>query len=251
MDKCNNANKKLNVDYGPVQAKTYERDRQATYTDAFFWEREKQELAYAIKMLQDPLCTILEAGCGTGRFLSDLAKRRFYSIHGIDVSQYMLSIAHKKMRKRSLSFNLYRADISHLPFRNNLFDLVYCIRVINQLPSKEHAFSALFELMRVCKNHGLILIEYVNEWGLSRFSRTASTYFSIRDVQKNLSNRKNFKIAYVHGLLFFSQSLWKILPLQLFRLVAKLDMLFCKLLPKFSTRCYVLICKQEDHKRLI
>jgi len=182
--------------------------------------------------------------------MSDLAKSE-YTIHGVDVSQYMLSVAHEKMEKRSHHCNLYRADVSHLPFRDNTFDFVYCVRVINQLPSKEYALNALCELERVCKNYGSILAEYVNEWGLSRFSRTPSTVFSIWDVRRTLSLQRECKIRYVHGILFFSQSLWNILPLPLLRLVAKLDMLFCKFLPRFSTRCYVLIYKQKDRKKRI
>lgn len=250
MKKCNTTNKRPKLGYGPGQAKTYERDRRSTFADILFWEREKQELFYAINSSKFQLCAILEAGCGTGRFMSELAKSG-YTIHGVDVSRYMLSAAHEKMEKRSHYCNLYRADISHLPFRDSTFDFVYCIRVINQLPSKEYALNALRELGRVCKNYGLILVEYVNEWGLSRFSRTPSTFFSIRDVRRTLSQQRDRKISYVRGILFFSQSLWDILPLPLFRLVAKLDMLFCKFLPKFSTRCYVLICKQKDRKKRI
>lgn len=247
MKKCKNTNKRLKLGYGPVQAKTYEQDRRSTFADILFWEREKQELSYAINVSKFPLCEILEAGCGTGRFMSDLAKKG-YTIHGVDVSRYMLAVSHRELGKRSHYCNLYRADVSHLPFRDNTFDFVYCIRVINQLPSKKHAIHTLRELCRVCKNQGSILIEYINEWGLSRFSRISSTYFSIMDVRKTLSQQRDRKISYVHGILFFSQSSWNVLPRQILRWFVKLDALFCKFLPKLSTRCYVYIFK-EEHKK--
>jgi len=244
MKKCKNRNKIPKIGYGQVQAKTYERDRRSTFADFLFWEREKQELFYAINASSFPLCEILEAGCGTGRFMSDLVKRG-YPIHGVDVSQHMLAVAHEKMGKRSHYYNLYRADLSHLPFRDNTFDFVYCFRVMNQLPSKEYALNALRELCRVCKNSGSILVEYVNEWGLSRFSRMSTTYFSIRDVRRTLSQQRDCKISYVRGILFFSQSLWNVLPRKILRWFVKFDALFCRFFAELSTRCYVNICKQE------
>lgn len=247
MKMCMNNKKRPKLGYGQVQAKTYERDRRSTFADILFWEREKQELFYAIHASKFPFYDILDAGCGTGRFMSDLAEKG-YTIHGVDVSQYMLAVAHEKMAKRSHYCNLYRADVSHLPFRDNTFDFVYCIRVINQLPSKEYAIHALRELCRVCKNPGSILIEYVNEWGLSRFSRIPSTYFSIRDIRKTLSQQRDCKISYVHGILFFSQSILNDLPREILRCFVKLDAFFCKFFAELSTRCYVYMCKQERKK---
>ncbi|MFX1536076.1 MAG: class I SAM-dependent methyltransferase [Promethearchaeota archaeon] len=228
--------------YGPKQAKIYEKVRQATLADVLFWKKEVYELLQALQLskLKDP--KILEAGCGTGRFMPYLAKNG-YLIHGTDLSKYMIAMAQGKSRKSPEHYAFSRADISHLPFLDGVFDFVYSIRVMNQLPSKDFALHAILELCRVSTENGSILVEYVNEWGLSRFSRRPSTFVSIRDL-KNILKHENCKIEYVHGVLFFSQSLWKRLPRKMLHLLVKFDGFLCTLLPFLSTRCFVYISKK-------
>jgi len=238
----------MKINYGPDVAQTYERDRRSTLADVLFWEIEEHELFYAINMSRIDICNILEAGCGTGRFLTNLAKKG-YAVHGADISPHMLTIAYEKSKNQLHNISVYRTDIQRLPFRDNTFDFVYCIRVMNQLPSKTYALKSLLELCRVCKKHGTILLEYVNSWGISRFSRKSCTYLSIRDIERTLRKR-DYEIKYLHGVLFFSQSIWGRLAVSILPAIAKLDAIICKFLPRFSTRNYVYITikQRKPHK---
>jgi ubiquinone/menaquinone biosynthesis C-methylase UbiE len=237
----------MEVAYGPYEARTYEQNRRSNVADMLFWKMEEQELLNAICKTKSGIRkNILEAGCGTGRLLTSL-KKKTYSIYGVDISPYMLAIAHRKYKGKFLNAHLIRADIAHLPFRDSSFDFIFCIRVINQLPSKTYAFDSIRELCRVCKKSGVMLVEFVNSWGLSRLSLKRCTYLSLSDIKKILSERGH-SIYYVHGVLFFSQSIWRMLPTSILLIFAKLDLKICRFLPMFSTRIYICSSKEGSDK---
>jgi ubiquinone/menaquinone biosynthesis C-methylase UbiE len=75
---------------------------------------------------------LLEAGIGTGRLASWLAKRG-HSIIGIDVSIEMMQKAREKKQKMNLDVVFVRADISYLPFKQGVFDACYTINVLDHL----------------------------------------------------------------------------------------------------------------------
>lgn len=234
-------NSKPRLIYTHVIAKSYEKDRRTNAGDIAFWEKEKQELRFAIKASRLDINTILEAGCGTGRFLEDLVNEG-YNVLGLDFSPFMLGQAKSKVEAKKPNCGLVRADISHVPIGPKP-DFVYSIRVMNQLPSKEYAFSAVRELCQTCKAPGAILLEFVNSWSLSRLSLRGATNFSFQELSRVIRDNKSCKIIYIHGILFFSQTIWSKLPPLLLGPIKQLDKLLCKRFPVFCTRCYVLIKK--------
>lgn len=79
---------------------------------------------------------ILEAGCGTGRWIKSLHKLN-KKLFGLDYSIEMLKIA-----KDAIDiFGFLNADASNLPFNNNSFDLIFCINAIHHFPDKKKFFS--------------------------------------------------------------------------------------------------------------
>jgi ubiquinone/menaquinone biosynthesis C-methylase UbiE len=94
--------------------------------------------------------TILEAGCGTGRWISsleDISKKIF----GLDYSFDMIKIP--KMKKSYL--NLVNADAVHIPFKNNFFDLIFCVNAIHHFPDKEKFIS---ECKRTLTSNGMLAV---------------------------------------------------------------------------------------------
>jgi ubiquinone/menaquinone biosynthesis C-methylase UbiE len=83
---------------------------------------------------------VLEAGVGTGRYSAPLAAKGF-EMTGIDISMEMMKIASKKGLTR-----LIRADLHHLPFKDESFDASLIIHVLQLVPDP---FLALTELARV------------------------------------------------------------------------------------------------------
>jgi ubiquinone/menaquinone biosynthesis C-methylase UbiE len=236
-------NRKPQLVYTYVIAKSYEKDRRANVGDIAFWEKEKQELQFALKTSRLNISFILEAGCGTGRFLEDLVNKG-YNVLGLDFSPFMLGQAKSKVAAKKPNCGLVRADISHVPVGKKP-DFVYSIRVMNQLPSKEYAFSAVRELCQICKAPGAILLEFVNSRSLSLLSLRGATNFSVQELSSVIDENPSCKIVYVHGILFFSQTIWSKLPKLLLGPVSQIDTLISAHFPMLCTRCYVFITKSD------
>jgi len=107
-----------------------------------------------IKLDLHPDHTLLEVGCGAGAITRGLVPHA-QSIVAADFSPNML------MRARTLSMVRTRfvaGDAARLPFGNGSFDRVLCYFVFNNFHSFEYARQALFELVRVTKAGGVVLV---------------------------------------------------------------------------------------------
>lgn len=90
---------------------------------------------------------ILDAGCGEGILLEKLRKRKIGKhFEGIDNSRAALKIA-KKLHPNLI---LKHGGIERLPYKENSFDLVLCIEVLEHLRNPAKAF---LELRRVTKKY--------------------------------------------------------------------------------------------------
>ncbi|MDK2884294.1 class I SAM-dependent methyltransferase [Pseudothermotoga sp.] len=70
------------------------------YDNEIFTKNTKAEIDFIEQELNIPAGSfILDVGCGTGRHSIELAKRG-YSVKGIDISERMLSIARKNVKKK-------------------------------------------------------------------------------------------------------------------------------------------------------
>jgi len=99
---------------------------------------------------------ILELGCGTGLLLARLAPRA-RSAFGLDISLGMI----EKAKARGLDVAL--GSVTHLPFADASFDLVYSFKVLAHVPD---IGRALAEAARVTRPGGHMLLEFYNPWSL-------------------------------------------------------------------------------------
>lgn len=100
--------------------------------------------------------TILDAGCGTGRyslFLDSLG----HTVTGIDISQDMLNLA----KKKGGNIDLIQGDISKLPFGNAQFDHVVSGLAIHYVSDLK---TTIREFSRVLKVGGKLVISSVHPW---------------------------------------------------------------------------------------
>jgi len=93
---------------------------------------------------------ILEVGCGTGFWLNLLASR-VKAACGLDYSSGMLEQA----KRQPSPLELLRGDAIHLPYQDNLFDLVYCVDAIHHF-GKPDVF--IFEAFRVLRPGGALAV---------------------------------------------------------------------------------------------
>jgi ubiquinone/menaquinone biosynthesis C-methylase UbiE len=94
---------------------------------------------------------VLDAGCGTGIHLGRLTSSVQTAI-GVDMGM-------PGLRSGKSTFDdaiFIAANLIQLPFRDNIFDFIYSIDVLEHL---ESPFKALLEYYRVCTKDGYILIQ--------------------------------------------------------------------------------------------
>ncbi len=108
---------------------------------------------------------ILDAGCGTGIFTTDILSSGSQVI-GLDISLPMLIQAKKKLKEYPLWIIL--ADMLNLPFPGSSFDKVVSVTALEFV---EDAKGAIGELFRITKRGGCIVVATLNSlspWASSR-----------------------------------------------------------------------------------
>jgi 2-polyprenyl-3-methyl-5-hydroxy-6-metoxy-1,4-benzoquinol methylase len=95
-----------------------------------------------------PGACILDAGCGSGRVLDELA--HFGQVAGVDASPVAVTAAHRRGHG-----DVSLARVEDLPFGDQSFHLVTCLDVIEHTPDDRRA---LRELLRVTRPGGYLLV---------------------------------------------------------------------------------------------
>lgn len=99
--------------------------------------------------------SVLDAGCGSGRLIENL-RDKGAEITAMDISQKMLDKINKKYSK----IKTVKGDITKMPFKDEVFDVVIAAFVIVHLKYPKKAFE---ECYRVLKPGGFLLITNVNQ----------------------------------------------------------------------------------------
>ncbi len=114
----------------------------------------EQMRAEAISMLDlAPDDRVLDVGCGTG-FGTEGLLEHVDDVHGLDQSVHQLEKAWAKLGKHD-PVAFYRGDAERLPFRDDVFDVVWSSGSIEYWPEPE---ATLRELRRVAKPGGQVLV---------------------------------------------------------------------------------------------
>lgn len=107
--------------------------------------------------------TVLDAGCGSGRYLRELNTRGAHAV-GMDRSPEMLA------RARTVTARVARADLRALPFAAMSIDLVVCALALGDFAEIE---LALTETARVLRPGGAVIYSVVHPAGEAEgWSRT-------------------------------------------------------------------------------
>jgi len=93
--------------------------------------------------------TVIDVGCGEGRFSKFLIEEKRARPFAIDLSRVSVSKAKAK------GVNASVGNVLSLPFKDNFSDLTLCIGVLHHSPSASKGFK---ELVRVTKKGGKIII---------------------------------------------------------------------------------------------
>lgn len=146
--------------------------KQAFETIAPDWDRLRERpWAVIMEFLEKYDCVnlfdggyLLDLGCGNGRH-SLLFSDRTDHVIGIDFSLNLLRIAKKKRNSLQIdNISYILADISFLPFKNEMVDNIIFLATLHHIPHSVNRLSALLEIRRVLKSLGNCLITTWRRW---------------------------------------------------------------------------------------
>jgi 2-polyprenyl-3-methyl-5-hydroxy-6-metoxy-1,4-benzoquinol methylase len=151
--------------------------------------------------------TILEAGCGAGRFTELLIKHKA-NVWSVD-SSCAVDANVKNFRITDLH-KVFQADIINLPFQEESFDVVLCLGVIQHTPDPEETIGKLY---RQVKPGGFLVIDHYRH-RLSWYLHPAPLWrlFLKRYSRKSPKGCMNFVRAMVNAMFPIHWFLWKIHP---------------------------------------
>lgn len=107
---------------------------------------------------------VLDAGCGSGRYMLRALRRGAMHAVGVDLSSDMLRRAYTELtaEKFSAGIGLAQGSVSALPMPDAWADLTVCGLVVGHM---EHLHGALRELHRVTRPGGIVLCSDVHPIG--------------------------------------------------------------------------------------
>jgi RimJ/RimL family protein N-acetyltransferase/protein-L-isoaspartate O-methyltransferase len=107
-----------------------------------------------------PGSTLLDAGCGTGRYASELA-RRGYVVHGIDLSPDLIAVARAAADPGPGSVSFTVGDLLAPPV--DRYDAVLCRGVLNDILDDDRREAAMAGFARALRPDGALILD-VREW---------------------------------------------------------------------------------------
>ena len=123
-----------------------------------------------------PGALLLDAGCGTGRYSRELA-RRGYSVHGVDLSPELIEVAKGTVGDRTGSVSFAVADILAPPTAR--YAAIVCRGVLNDIIDDDRRDAVFAAFARTLRSHGALILD-VREWGASAERKTREPLFRKR-----------------------------------------------------------------------
>jgi ubiquinone/menaquinone biosynthesis C-methylase UbiE len=98
----------------------------------------------------EPGMVVLEVGPGNGRYTLETARRvsNFGKLVTIDIEPKMIERVQQRAQAEGIT-NLEAkvADVYHLPFDDGMFDAIYMIAVISEIPEPERALKEFYRVL--------------------------------------------------------------------------------------------------------
>jgi len=150
---------------------------------------EQQPVTESVRF--DKSVFILDSGCGSGRYLKKTSSEQ--SFVGLDISLEMLKVA-----KNELKNGFFVAgELEYLPFKDNVFDEIICVRVLQHIRDQQKAIN---ELSRICKKGGFLTVLSLNSWTLHCLYKNFRMSSFMNFIDKNAGKLLSKKTANALGL---------------------------------------------------
>jgi ubiquinone/menaquinone biosynthesis C-methylase UbiE len=139
---------------------------------AHWWSRP-YEYAWAAEFCK-PTDVVLDAACGIPHPFKFYLAKHSKAVHAVDIDERILdyhkiadAIRETLGKDAEMEYlekidwhetiNFKQASIKDLPYKNSMFDKVFCISVLEHMPDDDKA-KALKEFYRVAKTNGLVVL---------------------------------------------------------------------------------------------
>ena len=129
-----------------------ETDRQWLYLKLFIDEYCKE------KGLKKEEAKILDACCGTGKYMKKLEGEGINNIQGVDLFNAIPDKA----------INYVSASIANMPFQNQAFDIIYCSTSLYYMPDPEEGIK---EFWRCLKEGGMLYLSVTTKYSVFTLQR--------------------------------------------------------------------------------
>ena len=122
-------------------------DREAAIYDVQYLREQNAKIEDSLSNIRfDSNDVVLDLGCGTGFLFHHIAQKVGFLV-GIDVSSNALRAA-KKRTKNMKNIVLVRADADNTPFPDQIFDKVFAVTVLQNMPMPT---KTIIEMKRTSK----------------------------------------------------------------------------------------------------
>jgi 2-polyprenyl-3-methyl-5-hydroxy-6-metoxy-1,4-benzoquinol methylase len=120
-----------------------------------------------------PGATILDAGCGTGRYAGELA-RRGYAVEGVDRSSELIETARQSVRGHGHSVSFRVGDLLDLPVAR--YEGMLCRGVLNDFVNDDARRSVFAAFAGALRPAGVLILD-VREWEATRSRKQREPVF--------------------------------------------------------------------------
>lgn len=97
--------------------------------------------------------TILDIGCGEGRFVNNLSNEyKNVTLYGLDISEEMIRLARKEKLKNT---NYIIGESEDIPLPDKSVNTIFCLNSFHHFPNPTNSFK---EMKRLLKPNGEIII---------------------------------------------------------------------------------------------
>jgi ubiquinone/menaquinone biosynthesis C-methylase UbiE len=129
-------------------------DQQAEIYNVQYTGEQNAKIEELLKFMNlEPSDFVLDLGCGTG-FLFPYVAQKVKIVAGLDVSQKALKEA-KERAKLFANVCLVRADADNSPFIDNVFDKIFAVTVLQNMPEPK---VTIIEIKRTSKASGMFAV---------------------------------------------------------------------------------------------
>jgi SAM-dependent methyltransferase len=123
-----------------------------------------------------PGAQVVDAGCGTGRYALELA-RRGYAVHGIDLSPELIEVATRARQDSTGRVSFTVGDIAHLPISQCA--AILCRGVLNDITDDVGRDAVFAAFSKTLQSNGVLILD-VRDWRASLERKTREPLFRKR-----------------------------------------------------------------------